>query len=363
MGSKGINDVAVIGAAGFVGRELLRRLEALDLKVTAVVRGLPELSVEGNFHDVCSDPAELAGRAFDVVLNLAYPSGGKRHEHPMLNEAIMETVGKLVRDGGKVIQVSSLAVFGGAVDRPVALGPVAAVRDTTYVESKIAAEHGFIKQQAEHGLMLDIVRLGNVWGYASAAWALPIVQRLLTGRPVGVSGTAGFSNTTDVANVADYLAFTIRSSDHADGVRYHHLAEFSGVRWGEWVGPLAELLNVEPTYVDASALPRPASSRTEVVDVLAPMRPRSVYRQLADGRVTGSWTRTMVRGLPSSMRTRMQSSGAVMAADPEVDPGDRELLSVLAGRQEFKCAVSPDWTPPLSREQSLDSVIRWLERG
>ena len=43
--------LAVIGAAGYVGQELLRQLERVRIKATAVVRGQPELSVAGDFHD------------------------------------------------------------------------------------------------------------------------------------------------------------------------------------------------------------------------------------------------------------------------------------------------------------------------
>src|SRR5665213_2068868 len=299
------SNVAIVGAAGFVGRELLKRLEELDIRATAVVRGAPELSVDGAFHVACSGSCERAGRRFDVVFSLAFPSGGKRHEHPALNAAIVDTVGGLIGDGGKLIQVSSLAVFGGALDRPVLVGAIAETRDSTYVESKVAAELAFVKQQAERGLSLDIVRLGNVWGRASGTWALPVVQRLLTGRPVGVSGARGFSNTTDVANVADYLAFLIRAGERGSGIRYHHLAEFSDVAWSEWVEPVAEAMKVEPVYADRSVLAAQASTRQEIMEALGPMHPRQLYKQLSGGRVTGSWSRTMVRRLPPTVRSRL----------------------------------------------------------
>jgi nucleoside-diphosphate-sugar epimerase len=356
-------DVAVVGAAGFVGRELLRRLEELGIRATAVVRGLPELAVDGDFHVACSEPRDLAGRGFDVVVNLAYPSGGKRHEHPALNLAIANTVKGLLRDGGRLVQVSTLAVFGAALDRHITAGPVSEVRDSTYVESKIAAEHEFARQQVQRGLSLDIVRLGNVWGHASGAWALPVVQRLLTGRPVGVAGIDGYSNATDVANVAAYLAFLIESGDDTAGVRYHHLAEFSSIGWREWVDPVAEAMGVEPVYAASSALVSPASGLREAAEVLAPLQPRRVYRQLADGRVTGSWSRTMVRRLPGVARSRLQSSGVIMAVDLPPDPADHEFLSIMAVQQEFRSVVDSRWMPVLTREQSLDRVLRWLERS
>lgn len=362
MGSDDKPDVAVVGAAGFVGRELLRRLETLGIKVAAVVRGSPELSVDGDFHVAFSQP-NLSEHRFKVVINLAYPAGGPRHEHADLTTAIADTVGALVRDGGRVIQVSTLAVFGGTLDRPVIAGPVSEVRDVTYVESKIAAENLFAKQQAERRLSLDIVRLGNVWGYASGAWALPVVQRLLTGRPVGVRGAPGYSNTTDVANVADYLAFLVQADDDSVGIRYHHLAEFSNVKWIDWVDPIAEAMQVSPVYIDSSLIVSPTSGFQEVTEVLTPMQPRRVYRQLADGRVTGSWTRTLVRRLPATVRSRLQSSDLVRAVDPEPDPTEQDFMAILAGQREFASVVNPGWSPLLAKEQSLERVLQWLERG
>jgi nucleoside-diphosphate-sugar epimerase len=355
--------VAVVGAAGFVGRELLRRLQTLDMRATAIVRGLPELSVDGDFHACSSEPAGLAGEGFDVVVNLAYPSGGPRYEQADQNAAIARTVAGLLKDGGRLIQVSTLAVFGGALDRPIVVGPVSKVRDTTYVESKIAAEQMFVRQQEERGLLLDIVRLGNVWGYASGTWALPVVQRLLTGRPVGVGGTPGYSNATDVKNTADYLAFLIGAQHGDSGVRYHHMAEFSSVTWSEWIEPIAQAMGVTPVYADPSALAMPASWRQELAETFAPLRPRSVYRKLSAERITGSWTRTVVRNLPMPARARLQSSSLVFAAGPELDRAEQSFLAIMAGEREFAPSVDRAWSPVLSKEQSLERVLLWLERG
>jgi nucleoside-diphosphate-sugar epimerase len=355
--------VAVVGAAGFVGRELLRRLEMLDIKATAVTRGPAELSVDGSFHAVCSEPATLAGSNFDVVVNLAYPTSGPSYEHPVQNTAIASTAGALVKDGGRLVQVSTLAVFGLALDRPIAAGSVSKVRDVAYVEAKIAAEGLFVEQQAECGLSLDVVRLGNVWGYASGTWALPVVQRLLTGRPVGVTGKAGYSNTTDVANVADYLAFLVSAGRNDGHTRYHHLAEFSDVTWSQWIEPVAEAMGVTPVYADSLSLATPASGVRELAEALVPLSPRSVYRKLAGERVSGSWTRTVVRHLPEQGRSRLKSDGLVFAVAPEPDRAEQAFLSIMAGERQFTSVIDPPWTPVLTKEQSLDRVLLWLGRG
>ena len=254
--------IAIVGAAGFVGRALLRELERRGIRATAVVRGPAELSLDGSFHDAL-DPSD-ASDAFATVINLAYPNSGPPYGHPAQNAAIVNTVNRLLKGGGRLIHVSTQAVFGSALDRPVRIGPVRKVRDDPYVESKIAAEVAFVQEQAARRLSVDIVRLGNVFGHASGAWGVPLVQRLLTGRPVGIAGHDGPSNTTDVANAASYLAHLLQMDESERIVRYHHLAEFSSVSWRQWIEPIAQAMSVAPVYASASSVDMPDSWRQEL---------------------------------------------------------------------------------------------------
>jgi nucleoside-diphosphate-sugar epimerase len=353
------HSTAVVGAAGFVGRELLSQLEAQGIQVTAVVRGLRELSVDGQFHHAHS-PADLAGRTFEIVINLAYPTSGLPFEQPGLNAEIMKTVKGLVRPGGRLIQVSTASVFGMTLDRPIRVGPAPSLRDMPYVESKIAAEHEFERDQATRGFSLDIVRLGNVWGAASGAWAMPLVHRLVTGRAAGVAGVPGYSNATDVVNVASYLVFLLHAVA-TPSVRYHHLGEFSAVPWKEWLEPIAASLEVEPVWADASVIDGPGTPRRELIAALSGLGPRSLYRELASERAVGSWTRAAIRRLPANARARLRSD-LVCASEPEVDRLEQIILTILAGRQRFESYLAPGWTPAITKEQSLERVLSWLER-
>jgi nucleoside-diphosphate-sugar epimerase len=353
--------LAIVGAAGFVGRVLLRQLQGAGIKATAIVRGAPELAVEGDFHSACSPSEALGASRFDTVINLAYPNSGPPYGYPAQNEAIERTVNGLVRDGGRIIQVSTQAVFGLALDRPVRLGPVLAVRDHPYVEAKIAAEHAFAEEQTTRGLALDIVRLGNIWGYASGAWGVPIVQRLLTGRPVGISGVRGTSNTTDVANVASYLAYLLEAGQVEAGVRYHHLAEFSAVPWSDWIAPVAEKLGVEPVMADPSVLQIPGSGREEISAMVS--TPRAIYQNLAAERFTGSLTRSALRKLPPRVFSRAKGVELVFATSPALDRQEQTFLAIMSGQQEFRSTVSPDWAPLLNQEQSLERFLEWLSRN
>ena len=351
--------VAVVGAAGFVGQALLDELERRGVRATAIVRGDPALALRGGFHG--AGPAEGAG-VFDAVVNLAYPTTGLPHEQPALNDAIVHTVDGLLAGGGHLVHVSTQAVFGLALDRPVSPGPVPAARDVPYVELKIAAEHAFAALQGRRGLALDVVRLGNVVGAASGAWTVPLVQRLLTGRPVGVRGRPGLSNATDVANAADYLATLLEDGRPAAACRFHHLAEFSDVPWAEWIAPLAAALEVEPVLAEPSSLAAPASPRAELAAALAGLDPRRLYRAVAPERVAGSWGRSLLRRLPEGLVARVKGPGLVHAAEPAPDRAEQSFLAIMAATQEFRSQTAPGWAPPVTRARSLERTLEWLAR-
>jgi hypothetical protein len=148
-----------------------------------------------------------------------------------------------------------------------------------------------------------------------------------------------------------------------EGVHYHHLAEFSDVGWNDWIAPIAQVLAVEPVLADPAALGAAASGADELSDVLTPIKPRSLYRRLSEERVAGSWMRALVRRLPTPAQARLKSSGAVFAATPTYTKSEQTFLAIMAGQNEFKSVVSADWEAPLSREESLAGVLRWLDRG
>ena len=354
--------VAVLGATGFVGRQFLLSLEEASIQASVVCRGAPELSLGGTSHVAIPIQSLDGADRFDVVANLAYPTDGSPLSYPNQNQQIFSTVQRLLKQRGHLIQVSTQAVFGLALDRPIELGPVAKHRDEPYVEAKIEAEKYF--EQLDHlsRATLDVVRLGNVWGAASPTWTVPLIQRLLTGRPVGVRGVAGFSNTTDVANAASYLTHLLQSERPA-GVHYHHLAEFSTIPWSHWIDALAGELGVEPVCVDPEYQPADHSAREELAVTFAPVAPRNLYRTLARKRSMGSWARSALRLLPDSLLSRLKGPALVFAAPPDLAREERILLAVMTAKQEFKTRALPSWNPPVGKDESLDRVLNWLRAG
>ena len=354
-------NVAVIGASGFLGRRLLRTLADAETPAIAVVRGLTELVDDFGVHVVTNDPRSLADHRLETVINLAYPSGGPAYHLPRQNRELFETIDTLTQHASRLIHVSSQAVFGLALDRPIAVGSVRARRDSPYVELKIAAEH-HAARHAARGVHVDIVRPGNIWGAASGAWGVPLVQRLVTGRAVGVRGLDGFSNATDVANVASYLVHLLKSSP-TSGTRYHHLAEFADMRWSRWILPTAAKLGVEPVYAEPDVLRMPASLRGEFAASREGWTARRWYARLSQERVAGSLTRSALRRLPISALGRLKGPGLVSEKLPSVDRDEQTYLAIMSTQQIFSPSVDSSWNPPVSYEESLRRYLSWLAVG
>jgi nucleoside-diphosphate-sugar epimerase len=353
--------VAVIGAAGFVGRELLRLLEEDGIRVVAVARGNPEIAADSDFHVVCPDIRELRPGSFEGVVNLAYPTSGTIDTYRAQTDALFRQIESLRTDRGHLIQVSTLTVFGLALDREAVVGPVRSTRGVPYVEAKIAAERFAVRHQAARSLSVDIVRLGNVIGPASPGWTRSLVQRLVTGRPVGVAGMSGFSNCTDVANATSYLWSLLAPLNSGPGVRYHHLAEFSFVPWSEWIGPLANALGGDPVYSEPGAVQLP-TVRNELAVAFGQFSPLRVYRTLQLERAMGSWMRTLRSWVPDRAIPRPKHADAVFAQQPAIDRAEQTFLAIMTAQQEFESLTHRDWTPPVTKEQSIERMLEWLGR-
>jgi len=355
--------LAIVGAAGFVGQVLLDEFAALGIRATAIGRGSSLLAVNTAQHDLL-DRATLASapRTFDVVINLAYPNSGPPFSYPEQNQQIFNTVSSLLGSESVLIHVSTLAMFGMALDKPVVVGPVKPQRDHAYVETKQEAEIYFQKLARQKGFSWEIVRLGNVWGRASGAWVLPLVQKLILGSPVGVEGHDGYSNTTDVKNAASYLVHLAQKAlgGTAGTGTFHHVAEFSHVRWSEWVAPLAKQLEVKPVLASPSQIQTTSGLRSEIRIALAPVMPRTLYQHFASDRIAGSITRTILRNLPGSTFKKLKGRELKYATKNELGAQEQMFLQLTSAAQQFKPSVSSDWTPPLNQDQSIARILDWL---
>ncbi len=350
--------IAVIGAGGYVGPFVCRALQDRGHRVTGIGRVHARIVLDPLAVPV--RPEVGRGADFDAIINLAYPTTGSDASAVRQNQALLEQMSAVGRRGGRVIHVSTLAVFGFTLEYPPVTAPVARRRDFHYIESKIDLERRVWK--AFRSQDAHIVRLGNVWGPGSPNWTAGIANALLFGLPTKVAGEDGFSNVTDAGNVAALLAALVETP-RAVGLQYHHLAEFSSLRWSHWVGLLAGALGVEPVMaVERSGFG--TSLGPELKAALGPGGLIAVYRRAVRGRYTGSWARTAVRLVPGFVvRALKRREGAQAVRPPRDVDANPVLLELLACGREFRTEIGFPWSPPIDAATSWDRVRAWMDRA
>lgn len=346
--------VAVVGGAGYVGMETCRALQRKGHQVFAVTRSNGAILLAGSGATVVPVDRVQEMPEVDVVVNLAFPSRGPTFEIPIRNRELIDLLGAVARSGARVVHTSTIAVFGFDLSEPVIAGPVRHRREYAYIESKIEFERLLARRFA--GRACSVVRLGNVWGPASPTWTAALADKLQFGDAVGVDSVDGYSNVTDVANVADYLCH-VAEREVQEGLRFHHLAEFSDVRWSWWINRLSRRLGVRPV-LSRSAPVMPQSPYEELRASIRRHSPLSVAREWMSGRFTGSLYRSAVRALPT------QSHGYLRRAAPvsnvTSDDDDLVFLTVVAASKRFVSVLRDDWTPVVDLEESWRRVETWL---
>jgi nucleoside-diphosphate-sugar epimerase len=352
-----VKRVAIIGGAGYVGLELARQLRGAEFEVNAVTRENGKFLLrDSGFNVVTSRDIATAGKA-DVVVNLAHPTSGPPQQYPARNNEILDQIKAVMGPRGRLIHVSTQAVFGNDLDRPIHAGPVAMVRDYPYVETKIELENRIIEEFGSNSV--QIVRLGNVWGPGSPTWTVALVSKVLFGEPVGIEGIDGYCNATDVANTASYLSFLIGMED-LRGLSFYHLAEMSSHRWGEWIRRIEVALGQEAVLVP-SVPPGPGNWQQEVREVLAPLRPAPLYRNLAGSRISGSRLRALVRRMGDQQFDKVKKRYAkALPSGFALEPSDKTFLNIMGCQTRFQTRVLDQWQPPVDFEQSWSNVEAWM---
>jgi nucleoside-diphosphate-sugar epimerase len=357
-GETDLKRVAVIGAAGYVGLELARQLDDTNLEVYAVARENGKFLLR-NFEFNVISPADIRSiGTMDVVVNLAYPTSGPPQHYPTRNNEILTQIRALMGPATRLIHVSTQAVFGYDMNRPIDIGPVEMVRDYAYIEAKIELENLLIREF--HSSSLQVVRLGNVWGPGSGAWTVALVNKILFGEPIGVTGVDGFCNATDVANAASYLSFLI-DRDDLQGQRFYHLAEMSDHRWSEWITRIEAALGQES--VRLSSRPAfPDNVKQEVREAISPIMPGPLYRNLIWSRTAGSRLRGITRRLGDQRFNQIKKRSAkALPSGYSPGPAEKMFLTIMSCETQFRTHVLPQWRAPVDFEESWSRVEAWMK--
>lgn len=196
--------VAVTGAAGFLGRHLLRALAA----------SMPDAALVGIARRAPSDPQpgvtyRTAMVGADLVFHLAGSAGvGFALDHPKAdlcaNAGSLLDVIAACAPGTRIVLASSVAVYGdrtGAIDETAAPAPA-----TPYAISKAAAESYLAYYAGARGLDGRIARIANAYGPGLTRLAVYELgrQALAHGAPLRVRGNPAASR--DFIHAADVAA-------------------------------------------------------------------------------------------------------------------------------------------------------------
>lgn len=350
--------VIIIGAAGFVGIELVSQLQNENYELYAFTRDNGSFLLEGmKITHVKSDNISTYA-PFDVVVNLAYPTTSKLHTFPQVNQSILNTLKQVVSSKTKIIHVSTQALFGFGMDHEVINDFLKNRRDFAYIEAKLQMEN--LINSTFSNNTLSIVRLGNVWGPGSGTWTGALAEKLVFGKFIALKNVDGFSNITDVKNVASYIIHLIKS-EKLNKRNIFHLSEFSNIKWSKLIDFMSKELGVKPIYSDV----KPSYSVTLWNDLSPVLKLPSIgdtYRELIWGRFSGSLLRSLLRFLGSERFQKIKKTEVKYIPVTQVlDRSDLVYLNVVASTVEFKSILLDDWNPPIDIEKSLELVREWMK--
>jgi nucleoside-diphosphate-sugar epimerase len=352
-------NVAIIGAAGFVGIELVKQLEDQNnLKLFAITRENGSFILDGRNIELLN-PKDISDKdKFDVVVNLAYPTSGSPHLYPTINNSILDTIKRLCNKDTRIIHVSTQAVFGFGMDKDVQNSFLKNRKDYPYIEAKLAMEN--LVNSTFPANELTIVRLGNVWGAASGSWTGSIADKLLFGQYIGVENIDGFANITDVKNAASYLAFLV-NLDNLSGRNIYHIAEFSEYKWSYIVDLIAKELNVAPVYSDINPN-YSLSLKQDISGTLKMPKVGDTYRELVWGRYSGSYLRSFIRFLGPEKFSRIKKTETRnLPKTSKLSKAEETFLTVVTSQVQFKSELHKDWKPLVDFNESWRLIKEWFK--
>jgi len=340
--------VLVFGPTSYVGRAFIDECIRRGWEVIADVRDptsweIFALGMGGEAGTVLR--AERAGDLLvDFAVNFAYIKNVPWYEFYHRNRLLVQrfTSAARARCAKVLAQVSSQAVFGYSFSSPPPPDRARLTLGDAYTEGKIICERAFLSDARDEAYVPAVVRLGNVIGPGAVPWTATLATTMLLGMSVG----SGRANATYVGNIADYLCYI---ASRPEALRlfgpFHHLAEFSSVRWREIVDPMCETMRIMPSYgsnppLTAGHLSLPALAR-------------------GCGRYVAGLSRdrlpTWLTNIASALRSRLATPYSTLSGNA------RTLAAIMNEQYEFHPHVLNGWRPPADLSIALDLICSWLE--
>jgi nucleoside-diphosphate-sugar epimerase len=336
--------IGIIGGSGYIGSHLSTWL-AKYFDVTVLQRNTQTIMPRDE--KIAIQPLDT-DQHFDIIINTSYNLDKNINRVYSENETVTQTIQRLSHAHTQVIHLSSLAVFGFGLDKPIQTTALPLEHDYDYVLSKVHMENSLLNTIPHE--RLSIIRLGNVWGPANNSWTQPVADAIQWGLPV-LSTSPAFSNITYIDHICDYIAFVIRHQEHR---LFHHLAEFSHISWSQIVIELAKHFGAEPTPI--KQIPFYATSlRDDLKNSLQPDL-KKAFKNFRDGRFSSAYYPAFLISLLLSVKQK-KGNRSFHPAPYNPDPTYYWILSCSV---EFKSELLPGWNPILTWAEAEQKVAIWL---
>jgi|GEM_PF-2363756 len=203
-------NVLVIGASGFVGRHLCKKLSKNpDVKLASIVRKKPRATCEKS--DMTINVVDLASRkslekvveGIDIVINLAYDFKSSAEKNIRNFENLTQAcIRKKVKH---FVHVSSVAVYDDWPHENLTEKSPSTSFGSDYKRAKVFMEKALERFSAAGSLPATIIQPTIVYGPYSWLWTDYIVEKLMTGVVVLPEGLLGLCNVVYVDDVVDAL--------------------------------------------------------------------------------------------------------------------------------------------------------------
>jgi nucleoside-diphosphate-sugar epimerase len=368
--------VLVTGGTGFIGGRLVEKLileQGARVRVLtsnfAHVARVARFDVEivrGDVTDLATVSQAAAG--CDAIFHCAYGGRGDDAERRRVTvestRAVLEAA--LAQAVARVVLVSTMVVYGAAVDGRLDEMSPRRPSGVVYADAKIEAEALAFRYASERGLAVSVIQPTAVYGPFAPSWTVRILANLRAGRVILVDGGRGHANPVYVDDVADALILAA-VRDEAVGEAFL-IASGETVTWQRFFERYEAMLGfsstVDLSQAEALKLYARTHRRFGVLKTLY-----SLARDDAGVRARLATTREVAALYPLLKSVVPRGAARSLARGTPKAPAERRILpehpkqvAFLAARTEVSIDKARDllgYRPAFDFDRGMDLTEAW----
>jgi 2-alkyl-3-oxoalkanoate reductase len=359
--------VAVLGASGFVGGHVLRRLREAGDEVRAVVR---------NRHSLPDDPDRRCADACDVYALRDAITGCDYVVDAVLgtNDVIVGSLAPIYTAAEavgirRIVYISSGSVHGqlpaaGTDER----SPLSVRHAFSYNNAKVRAERKLRTLRSRGTVEVVMLRPTIVFGPGSR-WVYDFADGLRDGTAYVVDGARGICNSIYVDNLAHAVRLAL-TADGVDGEAFL-VGDAETVLWRDLYRPIAEAFGADFDAVPSFSppIPKPTFKQLYVDPVRTSETAQTILTQLPRGLKNSLKlpvrlvARVVRRGAGSASASASSASSASIAPPgPSVSPEMAALHRCQWRLPNDKAARMLGYAAPVSFADGCRRSVEWLKR-